>query len=141
LHGPPSDMRLGDAPRTFDGELVGQQAAWGRHQLMAEGLLQRRHGDPKAGLRVQVHGVELVAERRAARAETARKDQARRDAQTVRTALAKQPGLGTTALRGSTGLSGDRCAAAVASLGPLVEVREDAQGKARTKRHYLRGGE
>jgi hypothetical protein len=98
-------------------------------------------GDPKAGLRVQVHGVELVAERRAARAETARKDQARRDAEAVRTALAKHPGLGTTALRGTTGLSGDRCAAALASLGPLVDVREDVQGKARTKRHYLRGGE
>jgi hypothetical protein len=98
-------------------------------------------GDPKAGLRVQVHGVELVADRRAARAETARKDQARRDAEAVRAALAKQPGLGTTALRGTTGLSGDRYAAALASLGPLVEVQEEVRGKGRTMRHYLRGGE
>jgi len=98
-------------------------------------------GDPRGGLRVQVHGAELVVERRAAHAATARRDRARGDGETVRGALARQPGLGTRELRGATGLSGDRLAAALAALGDAVEVREEKQGRTVTKRHYLRGGE
>lgn len=96
--------------------------------------------DPKGGLRVQVHGVELVNERRQAHAESARQEQARRDAQSVRKAIEGHPGIGTRELRGVTRLSGDRVAAALADLGARVEVREERTGRARAAtRHYLRG--
>jgi hypothetical protein len=97
-------------------------------------------GNPRAGLSVGVRGVELVAERQAQRAEAARGQRARRDADTLRKAIAATPGAGTSALRGATGLSGERFAAAVAHLGNAVEVRDEVHGRSRTACHYLRGG-
>jgi hypothetical protein len=97
-------------------------------------------GNLKAGVRVDVRGAELVAERRAAREARARTDKSRRDAETVRGVLAGRPGLGTRELRGAAGLSGDRLAAAVAYLGSAIEVREEKQGRTSTKRHFLNGG-
>jgi hypothetical protein len=97
-------------------------------------------GDPRAGLRVQVHGAELVAERREARQDAAVKAQGAKDAAKVREALTKHPGVGTTELRGITRLPGDRLAAAIVALG-CVEVVAEQVGRATTQRHYLRGGQ
>ena len=95
-------------------------------------------GDPKAGVRIEVRGAELVAERRAAREETTRMDRARRDAETLRAVLASHPGLGVRELRGAAKLSGDRLAGALVALGERVEIREEGQGRTKSKRHYLR---
>jgi hypothetical protein len=98
-------------------------------------------GDAKAGVRVQVHGAELVAEQRDAAASRVRAEKVRRDAETLRKAMATTPGMGTTALRGATGLSGDRFPAALAYLGNAVEQRQERRGSARASTcHYLRGG-
>jgi hypothetical protein len=96
-------------------------------------------GDPRAGLEVRVHGAELVAERRAAHAADRRRVQAAGDADAVRRAVTATPGAGTTALRGATGLSGDRFAAAVALLGTELEVLPERHGRTTIARHYLRG--
>ena len=95
--------------------------------------------DPKGGVRVEVRGAELVAQRRDAQAAARRRERARVDSDAVRAALQRVPGLGTRELRGSTGLSGDRLAAGLAALGDEVMVREEARGRTRTNRHYLRG--
>jgi AAA domain-containing protein len=99
-------------------------------------------GYPKAGLRVQVHGAELLTERRQERREAAQRDRARIDADSVRAAIARCPGATTTALRVASGLSGDRLALALTKLGSAVEVREDrSQGRGPARQcHYLRGG-
>jgi|SRR5580658_1623969 AAA domain-containing protein len=97
--------------------------------------------EARAGLVVEVRAGELIVERRAQRAEAARTERARRDAEGVRRRIAANPGAGTAALRTSTGLSGDRFAAALEHLGDAVEVREEKRGKARaTRGHYLRPG-
>jgi hypothetical protein len=95
-------------------------------------------GDPRAGLRVQVHGAELVAQRREAREQAAATARASRDALKVERAVIQTPGLATRELRGATGLSGDRLAAAIAHLGTAIEVREERDGRARPMRHYSR---
>ncbi len=95
----------------------------------------------RAGLLVEVRGGELITERRALRAEAARSERARRDAETLRRKIAATPGLGTAALRNASGLSGDRFAAALEHLGPAVEMRDEQHGKSRpTKGHYMRPG-
>jgi hypothetical protein len=96
-------------------------------------------GEPRAGLRIQVHGAELVKERREARQDAAAKAQGAKDAGKVRDALGKKPGINTTELRGVTRLSGDRLAAALLELGQAVEVRTEAVGRTRVNRHFLRG--
>lgn len=96
-------------------------------------------GAPRAGLRAQVHGAELVAQRRNAQDEKRRKDQAIRDADSVRKALSARHGLGTVELRAATGLSGSRVTTALVELGEAVDVRLETQGRSTTKRHYLRG--
>jgi hypothetical protein len=96
-------------------------------------------GEPRAGLRVQVHGVELVEERREARQDAAVRAQAARDASKVREAVARTPGVNTRELRGVTRLSGDRLAAALVELGQAVEVRTEPLGRTRVNRHFLRG--
>jgi hypothetical protein len=68
-----------------------------------------------------------------------RGERMRRDAETVRKVLVKQPGLGSRELRTAAGLSGDRVAAAVAHLGEALVVRDETRGRSRTTRHYLRG--
>lgn len=98
-------------------------------------------GDPRAGLRVEVRGGELVAERREQHAEAARGERARRDAEAVSKALARTPGLGSRELRAAAGLSGDRLAAAVVHLADRIEVRDETRGRSRTTRHYLRGAQ
>jgi hypothetical protein len=97
-------------------------------------------GEARAGLRVQVHGAELIADRRAAKADADQADQTRRDAQKIREALAKHPGVNTRALRGITHLSGDRIAAALGVLSSAVEVRQvpGAGGRFPSAAHYLR---
>jgi hypothetical protein len=97
-------------------------------------------GDARGGLKVDLRGAELVAQRRAVRAEAARNALVQRDAEVVRKAIGRTPGAGTTALRGATGLSGVRFAAAVTLLGDAIEVREEKRGRSRsTLCHYLRG--
>jgi hypothetical protein len=100
-----------------------------------------RDGDPRAGLSVEVRGAELVAERRAAAANALRAERARRDAEVLRKAMAATPGMSTTALRGATGFSGERFAAALAHLGGAVEQRLERRGNTRASTcHYLRSG-
>lgn len=97
-------------------------------------------GDPKAGVRVVVHGAELVTQKREEKQAETRRSVAARDAVRVRDALVRQPGLGTRELRSVTCLSGDRVAAALLALGAAVETREEPQQGRRPKtRHYLRG--
>lgn len=95
-------------------------------------------GDPKAGLRVTVRGGELVAERRAAAAEHAKRAREAADAETIRRAIAAHPGIAARELRAVTGLGGDRTAAALLVLADAVHIVEERSGRARTVRHYLR---
>lgn len=96
-------------------------------------------GNPRGGLRVAVHGAELVREKRAAAEADARASKVRRDAETVRAVLASAPGLGTRELRDRTAFGGSRLAAAIAELGDGVDVREERDGRSLRLRHYLRG--
>ena len=96
-------------------------------------------GDPRAGLRVQLHGAELVQQLREERGAVAREERTARDAEAVRKVLRTRPGLGSRELRAATGLSGDRVTAALTRLGEDVELRDETNGRVRTTRHYLRG--
>ena len=97
-------------------------------------------GDPRAGLGVQVHGHELVEQRRATHEKEARQAKARTDALAVRAAIATTPGIKAMELRGVTGLSGDRFAAAIVALGSQINVVTDLATKGRpASRHYLAG--
>lgn len=98
-------------------------------------------GDARAGLRVQVHGAELVQERREAKGAAAKAERTARDAAAIRRVLSTRPGLGSRELRAATSLSGDRVAAALVHLGDDVEARDEVQGRSRTTRHYLRRSE
>lgn len=95
--------------------------------------------DLKRGARIQVHGVELVEERRQARRDATTKAQAGRDAAKLRELLTRQPGLGVQDIRGALHLSGDRFYAARSSLAGDVEIRQVRVGSARPKEaHFLR---
>jgi hypothetical protein len=94
-------------------------------------------GDFKAGVRIQVHGVELIRDKRAERDRVAKKAAAERDAKVVRLAIIASPGASTSSLREATGLNAQRFAAARQSLGTEVQVKEEIVGKAWTNRHYL----
>jgi AAA domain len=96
--------------------------------------------DARAGLRVQVHGGELVRDRRAAQAKQARDAAVSRDVEVVRQALAERPGMGTKELREATGMNAPRFAAARRALGDEVEVRDERDGRYTTRRHFLRAG-
>lgn len=99
-------------------------------------------GDPRAGLRVQVHGAELVREHRATKADAARDAQARRDAADVRKTLAARPGLTRTEVVDACRLGNKgRYQNAMAVLGGEVEVREVRAGRNLSKLHYLTGTE
>lgn len=86
-------------------------------------------GDLRAGLRVQVHGHELVDERRVAKTHAAQAAQARRDADSVREAITGRPGITAGELRGVTHLSGDRVAAALLLLRGQFETREERRSQ------------
>jgi hypothetical protein len=96
-------------------------------------------GDPRGGLRVQVHGHELIDERRDQQTQAAQAAQARRDATKVRDAVAANPGIDKTALGGQTGLSGGRLAAALLALAGVVEARDERRSKTgpMSRCHYL----
>jgi hypothetical protein len=96
-------------------------------------------GDPKGGLRVQLHGKELVHERRAEKATAIRKESGKRAADAIRKALAARPGLATMDLRAAAGLDGDAYAAGKLALGDELEIREEQAGRGRRQAHYLRG--
>jgi hypothetical protein len=96
-------------------------------------------GDPKAGLRVAVHGKELIEERREAAKVKAREDRGRRDGDKLKAFLGNNPGAGTKEIRGVLGFSGDRLAAVILELG-CVDVRVEQNGKVRVARHFLRSG-
>lgn len=97
-------------------------------------------GDPRAGLSVEVRGIELVHERREAREAVVQRDEVRRDAEAVRKVLGSQPGLASGALRAAVRLSGDRFSRALGELGSAVEVPEEPTGKGPPRRaHFLRG--
>jgi|GEM_PF-1476905 len=97
-------------------------------------------GDPKAGLRVLVHGIELVAERREEREAKTERIRTARDVATLRDVLSSFPGLATREIRIRSRLSGVRYTAAVVALGSDIEIREEVCGGKRLTRHYLRGG-
>lgn len=96
-------------------------------------------GDPRAGLRVHVHGAELIAQRRDERNIVNRREQAQHNAEVVRRVLMTTPGLGGRELRDATSLSGARLADALEALGNDIEVREVRDGRTKTVRHYVRG--
>lgn len=96
-------------------------------------------GDPKAGLRIQIHGAELIQEKRDAAAKTRRYLRSVKDAQALREALRKHPqGMGSVELRAATGLSGDRFSSAMAELGDSVESAWLPDGKRTRKVHRLK---
>lgn len=98
-------------------------------------------GDPRAGLAVSVHGVELVAQQHAARRANAERAQVAADVVAIEGVLLGSPGLGTRSLRVACRLAGitrsDRVDAALASLGGRVVVRDEVRGRARVAAHYL----
>jgi len=100
-------------------------------------------GDPRAGVRVDLRGAELVAQRREQQATEVRHERVRADAEVVRRVLTEQPGLGSRELRGAVrvkgGVGAERLADALAHLGDAVEIRDEVRGRSRTARHYLRG--
>jgi hypothetical protein len=97
-------------------------------------------GDPRAGVRVAVHGAELIAQRREETEQRAAAARRSRDAAKVREAIASSPGIGTTDLRARVRLSGDRVRAAVLELGEAIEVRTETVAGHVRARHYIRGG-
>jgi RecA-family ATPase len=98
-------------------------------------------GEARAGLRVQVHGAELIDERREAQATAARRDETRRDVETLRRVLAATPGLGSRELRAAVRpMAHARLEAALYALREQIDIREEQIGRAITRRHYLRGG-
>jgi hypothetical protein len=97
--------------------------------------------EPRAGLRVHVHGVELVNERRDARRKEAAGQQARVDADVVRRALKEHPGLTMRDLRAAVRPVGrERLEAALFAMKDELEVREEQQGRTKAHRHFLKGG-
>jgi len=97
-------------------------------------------GDPRGGLRVDLRGAELITEQREQRAAEALKDRTRRDAQTIRQAIGRQPGLSVRDLRVAVRpMSRDRFEAAMVHLRDELEVREERRGKATAMLHYLKG--
>jgi hypothetical protein len=96
-------------------------------------------GDPKAGLRVVVHGAELVTQRREEREAADRRAKGARDAEALRAAVLASPGIGAVAVREATGLSGARYRAAAALLGDELERREERDGRAKGLAHFIRG--
>ena len=94
--------------------------------------------DLKGGIRVQVHGAELVDEARERSLEATRLRQQERDAAVVVRVLTRATGLGYNELRARAHLSGDRLAGAIAHLGPRVQIRDEKSENSRsTRRHYL----
>jgi hypothetical protein len=80
-------------------------------------------GDPRAGLRVQVHGTELIDSRREEAEATKRAIQSTRDAKAILAAVAKNPGVNSSQLRALSGISsGTRFVRAVADLGDGLRV-------------------
>ena len=99
-------------------------------------------GDPRAGLRVMVHGIELIDERREASEARKRSIQVARDASRILAAVQSRPGLGTRELRAILRISGDRFSAAVVELGLKIDARQErlpGQGGQAALRHYPRG--
>lgn len=97
-------------------------------------------GQARGGLRVQVHGTELVNERREEREAAAHREEVRRDAETVRKIVGSRPGIASTDLKAAARISGDRFSRAIAELGNAVEVRDQPTGRGPAKRlHFLRG--
>ena len=95
--------------------------------------------DPKGGLRVDLRGAELIAQRREENATAARRVQTSHDVVVVRQALATRPGMNVSELRAAVPLGKDRMTAALLALGDTVEVRPMKEGRVTAMRHYLRG--
>lgn len=99
--------------------------------------------DPRAGVRVAVHGAELVGQQRAEREQATRRQRVTADSETMRRILVERPGLGTRELRLAARQAGlgarDRVDDAIAALGGEVELRDEVVGRSRVTRHYLRG--
>ena len=77
--------------------------------------------DPRAGVKVQVHGTEIVDERRAVKESRKRAKETSANAERLMTVISAKPGLGTRELRAITRLSGDKFTAAILHLGSKVE--------------------
>jgi len=97
-------------------------------------------GDPRGGLRVQVHGHELVEERRREVAEQRHRTELGFDCTQLRRVLAENPGINVTDLRSAMRPAGkDRVANALRAMRGEIEMREERAGRTTTVRHYLRG--
>lgn len=87
-------------------------------------------GDPRWGLRVQLHGVELLHERRALISQTAVSASDQISADKIRRALTGRPeGLATHDLRAVSGLSGAAFHRALLLLGPAVVCTHELTGR------------
>lgn len=95
--------------------------------------------DPRAAVHVQAHAVGLISQQRDERQQIKRKQVASQNAETVRRVLIASPGLGTRELREATALSGTLLAESIAELGAGLEIREEKDGRSKTRRHYLKG--
>lgn len=93
--------------------------------------------DPKWGLRVQVHGIELVTEARARSAKELRDAQAKRDSERISSVLTVCPGVGSEELKARAGLSGGRYSEAVRFLGARLQIREEKSGRSVRRCHYI----
>jgi hypothetical protein len=97
--------------------------------------------DPRWGLRVQVHGKELVEEKRQAAKDARLAAEAQRNGERMRIELRGGP-RGTRELRGILRLSGDQYESALKYLGSSIDVRYERNGTGRTaKMHYLNGSQ
>jgi hypothetical protein len=97
--------------------------------------------DLRAGLRVSVHGTELIDERRDRRNRDRLAVSATADGARVLGLVQAHPGIGTRELRALLGLSGDRYTRAIHLLGSQIQIRcERIQGHpGRTPaRHFVK---
>lgn len=99
--------------------------------------------DPRAGVRVDVRGAELVQQAKEASVRVQRETRARIDAETMRKVLASYPGLGKRELLSAMAREGignrQRVDEALHHLGATVEFREEMRGRVRVMTHFLRG--
>lgn len=98
-----------------------------------------RDGAPKAGVRIAVHGAELVTQRREERESLAKSTQATRDGRRLVDAVSAHPGIGVEDLKATTALSGQRYKAALVAVSDVIEVRRETVGRSTTNRHYRKG--
>jgi AAA domain-containing protein len=97
-------------------------------------------GNPKAGVRVQIHGSEVINEAREKTRRARNEAQRRAEQERVLASVIERPGLNARELRSVTGMNGDRFMSAVVELHGTgkLEIREERNGRSFSARHYAR---